>query len=204
MNETIDEAFLDREIERAKSVVASWDQWALACRVIEGERMHSSDIAKFEVARTRVKDAFSQFAERVDAIRSINPVLAANLYGLTVVMMDASMTMGGIALYAPSARQAFTAPLVKKIRKQRSGAGKASGISRRANRPWVKEATNLAIEIGKQDLALSQDDIATETIAGWKNHEVKPPGHTTIKIHVAGLIRDGKIPARSRPKRSRK
>jgi hypothetical protein len=82
-------------------------------------------------------------------------------------------------------------------RREQSEKGKLSGIARRANRPWVRHATELALAIRVEHQDYSQDKVAEEIFSGWKLGNVQPPGHAVLKRHIGELEKAHVLPRRT-------
>jgi hypothetical protein len=76
--------------------------------------------------------------------------------------------------------------------------GNKSGESRRNKRAhtWEPRARELAKSIRAQHSSFSQDRVASEIEAQWKETNFDPPGHKTLKDLVSGMEKDGELPAR--------
>ena len=64
---------------------------------------------------------------------------------------------------------------------------KKAAKSRLAKRAWVKHARELAIQIRSENPKSSQDEVATEIIARWKDGKNRHPGHPTLKKFLSEL-----------------
>jgi hypothetical protein len=82
-------------------------------------------------------------------------------------------------------------------RREQSEKGKLSGIARRANRPWVPHATELALVIRAEHPDYAQDKVAEEIFSGWKLGNVQPPGHAVLKQHIGKLKKADVLPRRT-------
>jgi hypothetical protein len=79
--------------------------------------------------------------------------------------------------------------------------GRRSGAVRKAGRPWVPHATELALIAYSKYNNLSDEKIATAISDCWKLEETDHPGHRTLTKHVAELRATGTLPQRSGPLR---
>ena len=71
--------------------------------------------------------------------------------------------------------------------------GKKGGQTRRANRPWVPHAEELARVARNRDPSASQDTIASEIENSWKLLDPKAPSHKTLKTHISEMIHAGTL-----------
>ena len=62
---------------------------------------------------------------------------------------------------------------------------------------WQRLALEFAKSIDKTKPGLSQDDLASEIIALWKDANIKCPGHPTMKKFISQCRKDGRLPKRS-------
>jgi hypothetical protein len=90
-------------------------------------------------------------------------------------------------LWAQTEAEFELKPLARLARRVKDGAisgGAKSGERRRQNRAWLPIAKEMAKDIRAQNPTFSQDDVATEIDARWKDTTCRPPRHPTLK----GLI----------------
>jgi hypothetical protein len=78
----------------------------------------------------------------------------------------------------------------QRLREESSAAGIKSGKARR-NAPWRQIAQNFAIQERKKHPDWSQDRVATEIAALWRDD--RPPTHKTLKEFLSELERNGTI-----------
>jgi hypothetical protein len=78
----------------------------------------------------------------------------------------------------------------QELREKARAAGVKSGRIRR-NAPWRQIAQGLAIQKREKHPDWSQDKVAGEILALWKDEQ--PPTHKTLKEFVSELERDGVI-----------
>ena len=76
-------------------------------------------------------------------------------------------------------------------------AGKKSGEVRRANRPWVSHATELAVHACDSNPRASDETIAGLIADNWKFGHISAPGHRTLSGFVAELRKGHKLPQRT-------
>jgi len=83
-------------------------------------------------------------------------------------------------------------------------AGKKSGETRRANRPWVPHATELAVDAYDSNPSASNATIADYISDAWKHESPQAPGHRTLSEFVSEMRIKGDLPQRtgSLPKRT--
>jgi hypothetical protein len=103
---------------------------------------------------------------------------------------------------AVMAFQAERAPMTSEMiadfkRREQSEKGKLRGIARRAKRPWVPHATELALAIRAEHEDYSQDKVTEEILFRWKLGSVQPPGHRALKEHIGELEQAGVLPPRT-------
>jgi hypothetical protein len=164
------------------------------------------------------EDDATAFARYLDAdarkhlARELNPVdrivleqaldvfrLAFNQLGgaieptLLRALMASIFVLGKAGVLSEEARALIMSPIAE----QKREAGRKSGESRLAKRPWVKHARELAIEIRAANPKSSQDEVATEIMARWKDGKNRHPGHPTLKKYISELEAAGVIPRRS-------
>ena len=82
-------------------------------------------------------------------------------------------------------------------RKSKLG-GKRSGEARRkkASEGWEPHARAIAKQTREIRPSASQDVVADEILAGWKENDHDPPGHAKLKQLVADMEKSGDIPRR--------
>lgn len=107
-------------------------------------------------------------------------------------LMASCFVIGKAGVLSEEARALIMAPIAE----QKREAGKKSGASRLAKRAWVKHARELAIQIRSENPKSSQDEVATEIIARWKDGKNRHPGHPTLKKFLSELEAAGVIPRR--------
>jgi hypothetical protein len=113
-----------------------------------------------------------------------------------------------LALFAPRLAAVDRARRVEEDARRKAEAqdrGKASGIARRqkVETGWKRIALKHARSARSQNPALSQDDLATEIQAMWKDDSTLSPGHATLKDLISDAEKQGELPRRSgRRKRS--
>jgi hypothetical protein len=71
--------------------------------------------------------------------------------------------------------------------------GKKSGSVRKASRPWVLHATQLAIEACKRDPNASHETVGGTISDCWKLADVKCHGNRTLAKFVSGLRSTGQL-----------
>jgi hypothetical protein len=81
-----------------------------------------------------------------------------------------------------------------------SSGGKTSGNKRRQKRTetWEPVAMQMAKAIRRDNPSASQDDVAAEIDAGWKDATCDPPGHSTLKGLISRMEHAGELPKRRR------
>lgn len=92
-------------------------------------------------------------------------------------------------------------PLAETILRVKAGAslgGNKSGEARRIKRTktWEPHARELAKGIRGEHPSFSQDRVASEIEALWKESAFSPPGHKTLKVLLSEMEQRGELPAR--------
>ncbi len=146
------------------------------------------------------RTSFETLAWAIDSMRDVGAEDLLNIvYRKLFVFMRATTAMGGANVFTEATRELYLRP----VRDQKRQAGKMSGDQRRANRYWVKHATDLAKQLAPEGHNLSQDVLATQIEDSWKDRKVAP-SHATLKKHVSTLIAGGVIPSRTQKARAPK
>jgi hypothetical protein len=94
-------------------------------------------------------------------------------------------------------------PLARSALRVKAGAtsgGAESGKARQRKRAetWEPIAKEMAKGIRAENPTLSQDDVATEIDARWKDPTCRPPRHPTLKGLISRMERAGELPKRQR------
>src|SRR5271163_2446778 len=85
--------------------------------------------------------------------------------------------------------------------------GKKSGAKRReaAREGWMPVAAEMAKDLRKQDPHISQEDLAFEIRAVWKDEHLKAPGTARLKQYIGELenleLLDRRVPKPKKPKK---
>jgi hypothetical protein len=101
-------------------------------------------------------------------------------------------------LWAKAESATTVQPLAELARRSQLKAkegGVKSGSTRR-NAPWRQIAEKLAIGIRQREPSFSQDDVATDIAALWKEKTPRAPSHETLKKFISKLEHSGVIPRR--------
>jgi hypothetical protein len=104
-------------------------------------------------------------------------------------------------LWAQTEAEFELKPLARSARRVKAGAisgGAKSGEMRRQNRAWLPIAKEMAKDIRAQNPTFSQDDVATEIDARWKDTTCRPPRHPTLKGLTSEMEKAGELPKRQR------
>ena len=166
-------------------------RWALACSMLERDKKHPEDVKKAELAQERLKDHFAEFGRAVDKIYEVSPILAANLYGHMVAMIDAALIIGAHDLFARNARREFQRPLIEPRRE----GGRKSGEKRReeAEQMWRPYAIEIAQEVLNEMPKISQMNLAGEISSPdrWKKKIYCPK--SMLVPAISAWLRDGTL-----------
>jgi hypothetical protein len=162
------------------------------CRtILETAKIPEEEREPFERALLNFRRGFDELTWTVEPMRERYPMQLRTVYQMLFVSMRTAMQLGASHLFTDAARDFYKT-------EQKREAGKKSGESRLAKRPWVKHARELAMEIRTANPKSSQDDVATEIMARWKGRgENRHPGHPTLKKFLSELEAAGVIPRRS-------
>jgi hypothetical protein len=97
-------------------------------------------------------------------------------------------------------------PNAEKALKQ-PGFGAVGGVKsgearrRKSANTWEPHARELAKEIRGKDPSLSQDNLATEIAAQWKDMDHREPGSKTLKKLISKMEKDGHLPKQQKPRK---
>jgi hypothetical protein len=130
---------------------------------------------------------------KFDSLAAFAPNVELRKLALDIV----ALAEGAMAFQAE--RTIMTAEMVVDFKhKFYSDKGKESGKVRRANRPWVPHATELAKAIRAEHDDYSQDKVVDEITFRWKADDAQAPGQHTLKSHISELEKTGDLPRRKK------
>jgi hypothetical protein len=117
----------------------------------------------------------------------------------TCTLIDSAVVVG--YLWAKAESELGLKPLAEASLRSKAGGslgGNKSGEARRNKRAktWEPHARELANAIRKEQPSFSQDRVAGEIVARWKEASFDPPGHKTLKSLLSQMERNGHLPAR--------
>jgi hypothetical protein len=104
-------------------------------------------------------------------------------------------------LWAKAEAELGLKPLAESTLRMKAGGslgGNKSGEARRSKRAktWEPHARELANAIREEQPSFSQDRVASEIMARWKEADFEPPGHKTLKSLISQMERAGQLPTR--------
>lgn len=117
----------------------------------------------------------------------------------TLNLVNSAVIVG--YLWANAEAELGLKPLAESTLRMKAGGslgGNKSGEARRNKRAktWEPHARELANAIREERPSFSQDRVASEIMARWKEANFDPPGHKTLKSLLSQMERDGQLPTR--------
>ena len=170
--------------DRTKAWVNHVENWARATLVIEGDKILQAERDQIEQSLTTLPEAFKQMSWMIEPMRGQAPDTLDFCYEMMRHLVCASATLGALALFTGNARKFYLAPNI------RGGAETGKKRARqlvKKKEAWRKIARPMIEELIAKYPKMSQDDIASEVRAGWKDFKIKAPGHATMKAFVSEI-----------------
>jgi hypothetical protein len=137
-----------------------------------------------EMIASTIQSRVAQLSQKDSLDLELNNVIGLSIMlGQYLAKAESATTIEPMAIIAERSQK-----------KSREG-GVKSGNARR-NAPWRQVVKDVAVVKIKEDPSLSQDKLATEVAALWKERNIEPPTHKTIKNFISELEQTGKLPKR--------
>jgi hypothetical protein len=181
-----------RSMERYARATVDFLENAMENALSSHVQLHAADRAIMELGFKTLRPSFDELSMVIEPMRDSTPNRLECGYEWIRQLMMAAYFVGAAGALTKSAREFFLAP----INEERRQAGKRSGEVRRENRLWVAHFEELAKQSRTKTPSLSQDDLATEIAALWRDGENKPPKHATMKKHISEMEHEGRLPKR--------
>ena len=154
-------------------------------RTAARETLERTDLADEE--RHQIEGHLARFEQDFEALLAAKDQSADHAFNAIIIAVILGTHIGD------EGDSRFRAAIVRSLA---AAGGKASGESRRKNRPWVKHAEELAKAGRVENREISQDDLAAEIIAAWKMETPRSPGPGTLKKHISEMEHKGDLPRR--------